>query len=125
MPLFELKSLCRSCVLEDPAADCRAARRVGQYRVSGRAFYVAAFPGTKYLPFAGLTRVKTRNTALNVTGCCGKTLPMVCLRAFYDGEFYQDFLFEKQAEADRVLDAIRAVRPDLPLDLETQPLTCI
>lgn len=123
MPLFELKSLCGDCSLEDASADYRAAKRVGQYKMSGQAIYVAAFPGTKYLPFAGLTKAQTRNTSLNVTGCCGKSLPMICLRAFYDGEFYQDFLFEKQAEVERALDTIRTARPDLPLDLETRPLT--
>ena len=36
---------------------------------------------------------------------------MVRLRAFYDGAFYQDFLFEKQAEADEALAAVRTANP--------------
>ena len=30
MPLFQLKSVSQTCVLKDPAADYRTARRVGQ-----------------------------------------------------------------------------------------------
>lgn len=121
MPLLPLKSLSRTCQLENPAEDRRTARRAGQYRVGGEAVYFPAFPGTQYLPFAALSKAWSKNTAITVTGCCGKQLPMVRLRAFYDGEFYQDFLFETQAEADTVLSSIRARRPDLPLDRDTTP----
>ena len=68
-----------------------------------------------------MTQVKVRNTALSVTGTCGKQLPMVCLRAFYDGEFYKDFLFEKRPVVEKVLDRIRAARPDLPMDVCEPP----
>ena len=117
MAIFKMKSLAQSHVLENAEQDYRASVRVEQFRVSDRAIYFAAFPGTQYLPFNALTGVKVRNTALSVTGTCGKQLPMVCLRASYDGEFYKDFLFEKRAAAEKVLDRIRAARPDLPMDV--------
>lgn len=121
MPLFALKSLSRECVLETAVEDHRASRRVEQYRVGSEAIYFPAFPGTQYLPFAALSHVKSKNTAISVTGTCGKQLPMVCLRLFYDGEFYKDFMFEKQKSADRVMDAVRAYCPELPIDRDTTP----
>ena len=117
MAIFKMKSLAQSHALEDAERDYQVAVRVEQFRVSDRAIYFAAFPGTQYIPFDALSQVKVRNTALSVTGTCGKQLPMVCLRASYDGEFYKDFLFEKRAVAEKVLDRIRAARPDLPMDV--------
>ncbi|MDD3346794.1 hypothetical protein [Oscillibacter sp.] len=121
MPLFEMKSQSQTCSLQNAATDFRTARRVGQYRAGGEAVYFPAFPGQRYLPYGALSKAWTKNTAITVTGCCGKQLPMVRLRMFYDGEFYQDFLFEKQTEADVILDAIRAARPELPLERDTTP----
>ena len=119
MALFGMKSLAQNHVLEDAEADYRTSVRVEQFRVSDKAIYFPAFPGTRYLPFAALSRARSKPVSMNVTGCCGATLPMVCLRAFYDGEFYQDFMFETQKEADAVLDRIRSRRPELPVDRDT------
>ena len=117
MAIFKMKSLAQSHALEDAEQDYRTAIRVEQFRVSDRAVYFAAFPGTQYIAFDALSGVKVRNTAITVTGTCGKQLPMICVRASYDGEFYKDFLFEKRTVADKVLDRIRAARPDLPMDV--------
>ena len=116
MPIFAMKSLSQSCSLENAAADYRTARRAGQYRVSGEAIYFPAFPGTRYLPFSAVSKVMARNTSMPLTGCCGKALPMICVRLFYDGEFYQDFMFENLKEADRLLDAVQAARPELDIE---------
>ncbi|MCI9578338.1 MAG: hypothetical protein HFF98_05780 [Oscillibacter sp.] len=126
MAIFTPKPLARSCPLEDPAGDCKTARRAEQYRFSRQAVYFPAFPGTQYLSFAALTKALTRNTSLPLTGCCGKALPVTRLRLYYDGgEFYQDFTFEKLANANEVLDAIAAARPELPLEREERPQTAI
>lgn len=117
MPLFKMKSLAQSHALEDAEQDYQTSVRVEQFRVSDKAVYFAAFPGTQYLSFGSLSQVKVRNTALSVTGTCGKQLPMVCLRTYYDGEFYKDFLFEKRTAAEKMLDRIRTARPDLPMDV--------
>ena len=117
MPLFALKSQSQSCVLENAEADYRSARRSAQYRVGAEAIYFPAFPGIRYLPYQAVTR----NTSLPLTGCCGKALPMTRLRLYYDGgEVYQDFLFEKLAEANQALDAVLAACPDLPAERETR-----
>ena len=121
MPLFALKSLSKSCALEDPAAGYKLAHRVEQFRLGEDAIYFPAFPGNQYLPFSALTHVICRNTAISVKGTCGKQLPMVRVRLTYDGEFYKDFLFEKQKSATHVLDLIRANRPEVPVDLDLRP----
>ena len=46
---------------------------------------------------------------------------MVRVRLFYEGEFYQEFLFEKQKQADVLLDAVAAARPDVPVVRDTKP----
>ena len=121
MPLFKMKSLAQSHALEDAEQDYQTSVRVEQFRVSDKAVYFAAFPGTQYLSFGSLSQVKVRNTALSVTGTCGKQLPMVCLRTYYDGEFYKDFLFEKRTAAEKMLDRTRTARPDLPMDVCEPP----
>lgn len=117
MALFQLKSEAMTCSLENADGDRKESKRVEQFRVSGEAIYFPAFPGDRYLPFAAVEMVKVRNTALSVTGTCGKQLPMICVRLQYEGEFYKDFLFEKAASVRTVLDSIRAARPDVPMDL--------
>ena len=108
MALFTLKSLSQNHSLENAAEDRKLSSRVEQFRVSDTAIYFPAFPGDQYLPFEALHHVLSKNTAISVTGTCGKQLPMIRLRLSYDGEFYKDFLFEQQKNADRVIEKIRA-----------------
>ena len=49
-----MRSICPSVVLEDPKEDYKNGYRAEQFRVGKQAIYMAAFPGTKYLPFAGV-----------------------------------------------------------------------
>ena len=121
MPIFQMKAQSASCTLEGAESDYRAARRVAQYRVGAQAAYFPAFPGTKYLPYAAVDRVISKNSALSVTGCCGKQLPVIRVRLFYDGEFYQEFVFGKQKQAEVLRDAVAAARPGLPLVRDTTP----
>ncbi len=125
MALFTPKPLSKSHPLEDPAGDYKTSLRSEQYRFSKQAIYFPAFPGTQYLSFRSLTRALTRNTSLPLTGCCGKALPMTRLRLYYDGEFYQDFMFEKLPNANRVLDEIAAARPELPVEREERTPSAI
>ena len=126
MAIFTPKPLAKSHLLEDPAEDYKTARRAEQYRVSGQAIYFPAFPGTQYLSFRSLAKALTRNTSLPLTGCCGKALPMTRLRLYYDGgEFYQDFMFEKLPAANKVLDGIAALRPELPIEREERPQSAV
>ncbi len=126
MAIFTPKSLAKSHPLENPAGDYKSARKSEQYRFSENAIYFPAFPGTQYLSFASLTRALTRNTSLPLTGCCGKALPVTRLRLYYDGgEFYQDFTFEKLANANQVLDAVAAARPEIPIQREERGQSAI
>ena len=121
MPLFEIKSLSQEYALENVKEDYRASKRSEQFRFSDRAVYFPAFPGDRYLPYSALHHVLSKNTAISVKGTCGKQLPMVRLRLSYDGEFYKDLMFEKQANVDRVLDAIAAARPELTIVRDITP----
>ena len=121
MALFKVKSLSLDHTLEDVEQDRRSSKRVEQFRVSEQAVYFPAFPGDQYLPFTSLHHVLSNNTAISVKGTCGKQLPMVRLRLSYDGEFYKDLMFEKQANVDRVLDAIAAARPELTIVRDITP----
>lgn len=126
MPFFALKSQSRHCALENADSDYQSARRSAQYRIGAEAIYFPAFPGTRYLPYRAVARAMTRNTSLPLTGSCGKALPMTRLRLYYDGgEVYQDFLFEKLAEANQALDALLAACPDVPAERETRPQSAL
>lgn len=119
MTLFAFKSVSQTTALADAAGDYRAARRVEQYRLSAQAIYFPAFPGTRYVPFAAVTRAIARRSGMPVKGCCGKEIPVVRLRLFCEGELFQDFLFEKPVSAGRVLDAVAALRPEVPVERES------
>ena len=120
MALFELKSVSDIHRIENAAADHRAAAKVAQYRVSSQAVYFPAFPGDRYIPFAAVTRAISRNSGLPVKGTCGKAIPVVRVKIFFDGEFYQEFVVERAAQANQILDALAAARPDIPIDRETR-----
>ena len=107
-----MRSICPGVVLEDPKEDYKNGYRAEQFRVGKQAIYMAAFPGTKYLPFSAIRQAWTQDSSITVTGTCGKSLPVVVLRVRYEGNFYQSFQFEKQSTADRVLESIAAGNPD-------------
>lgn len=113
-----IKSLCPEAVLKDPAADRKESGRVEQYRVSGAAIYFKSFPGEKYLPFYAVERAWAQKSKVSLTGCCGSELPVVILRVRYSGGFYQNFTFERQESAERVLAALREARPEVPQEPE-------
>ena len=92
-----------------------------QFRAGTGAIYFPAFPGTQYLPFESLSKVKSKNTAISVAGTCGKQIPMVCLRLYYD-DTHKDFMFEKSKSVELVLNAIAARCPDLEIDKDESPL---
>ena len=119
MPLFKMKSLAQSHALEDAEQDYQGAVRAEQFRISDKAVYFAAFPGTRYVPYDAVSHAWTKKTSITVKGCCGKALPMVRFRLFYDGEFYQDFMFDKLEDANPALDILHTARPDIPLERES------
>ena len=121
MALFELKSMSGTVTLKNAAEDYRNAKRVAQYRVGEQAAYFPAFPGTRYVPYAAVTKAFARNSSLPIKGTCGKAIPVVKVRLYYDGEeFYQEFLVERHDQANLILDALAAARPEVPIDRETR-----
>ena len=120
MALFELKSVSDHVTLEHAAEDYRSAEKVAQYRIGHQAAYFPAFPGNRYVPYAAVTRALSRNSSLPLKGTCGKAIPMVKVRLFYDGEFYQEFLVERLDQANLILDRLLAACPDVPVERETR-----
>lgn len=121
MALFELKSMSQSVTIENAAEDYRNATKVAQYRVGAQAAYFPAFPGNRYVPYAAVTKAFSKNSSLPIKGTCGKAIPVVKVRLFYDGEeFYQEFLAETHDQANTILDAVEAARPDIPIERETR-----
>ena len=114
MPIMEPKTVCPGVELEDAKADYQCAKRVGQYKVSQKAIYFPAFPGTRYVPFAAVNRAVVRKSALPTTCCCGKEIPVIKVFLGYEGG-EQDFLFEKSREADVVVEQYQAGRPKTPM----------
>ena len=113
MPMLAMKSICPDCALEDAGADHRSSRRVGQYRVSDRAIYFPAFPGTRYLPFAAVSRAWEQDSSILPVGCCGKELPVYLLRGQYGGGFYQNFTFDTREQALGILRRLRELYPEI------------
>ena len=121
MALFALKSMSDTCVLEKAAEDRRTAQKAAQYRVGRLAVYFPAFPGERYVPYDAVTKAISRNSSLPLKGTCGKAIPVVKVRLYYDGEeFYQEFLVERHDQANLILDALAAARPDVPIERETR-----
>lgn len=112
------RSICPTVSLEDPKSDYKAAQRLEQFRVSGQAIYMAAFPGTRYLPLQAVERAWAKDTSLPLTGSCGKSLPMVAVRIKYGGGYYQNFLLEKRASAEKLLSILRENVPGVDLTPE-------
>jgi len=121
MGLIPLKPLSPKHSLKEVAADYKSSRRAEQFRVGSEAVYFPAFPGDRYLPYTAVEWVRSKNTAISVIGTCGKQIPMVLVRLHYDGEFYKDFLFEKQKSADLLIDAVMSRCPTIPLERDTAP----
>ena len=115
MPLTTPRSLCPDAALPNAREDWQTAARVAQYRVSGRAFYLPAFPGCQYVPHAALTAVVARNASLPTTGCCGKELPVLKLTLRY-GTGEKELVIDPPRHMDTILTHIRAARPDLAVD---------
>lgn len=110
-----IRSISENITLQDAKKDYREGSRAEQYRLGREAIHFAAFPGSKYLPFTAVDQAWTQDSSITVTGTCGKALPVVVLRVRYDGVFYHTFTFEKQANADRVLEAMAAANPGVIL----------
>ena len=115
MPFLKLKSLCPDIELPDAAEDHRGASRIAQFRISEKAFYLPAFPGTQYIPFSGLTQVILRNGSLSTIGCCGKELPVLKLTLRWGGG-ETEVVIDPPKHAHTILTLIQTARPELTVD---------
>lgn len=111
---MEMKSICRSCSVENPAADYKSAVRIGNFRFGEEAVYIPSFPGTRYLPLSAPCRAWMQQSVIAAKGCCGAQIPIYVLRVQYEGGFWQNFAFDRENDAEYALELIRKKDPELP-----------
>ena len=108
------KAMCGNAPAADLKADYQAAAKFGTFRIGKEALYFPAFPaGAKYIPLTELDGAWVRSSSMSPKGCCGGQIPVFVLHVRYGKEFYQNLTFEKEQEANRALDLLKAYRPDL------------
>lgn len=108
------KAICGTAAEPELKADYRSAVRLGTVRIGKTALYFPAFPtGAKYIPMTELESAWIQKSAMSPKGCCGGQFPIFVLRVRYDKTFYQNLTFEKEQDAKRALELLRAGRPGL------------
>ena len=108
------KAICGTAAEPELKADYRSAVRLGTVRIGKTALYFPAFPtGAKYIPMTELESAWIQKSAMSPKGCCGGQFPIFVLRVRYGQTFYQNLTFEKEQDAKRALELLRAGRPGL------------
>lgn len=108
------KAICGTAAEPELKADYRSAVRLGTVRIGKTALYFPAFPtGAKYIPMTELESAWIQKSAMSPKGCCGGQFPIFVLRVRYSKTFYQNLTFEKEQDAKRALELLRAGRPGL------------
>lgn len=108
------KAICGTAAEPELKADYRSAVRLGTVRIGKTALYFPAFPtGAKYIPMTELESAWIQKSAMSPRGCCGGQFPIFVLRVRYGKTFYQNLTFEKEQDAKRALELLRAGRPGL------------
>lgn len=86
--------------LEDVKADKRQAKRNEAHWVSENAVY---FDG-KYLPYSAIKEVHIQPSVYRPNGCCGRGVPVHKLCFNYGGSELAVLMFEKESNAQAVLE---------------------
>ena len=108
------KAIYGDTLVRDPKADYQAAVKVGNIRFGKEALYFPAFPiGAQYLPLASVDRAWVQKGSISPKGCCGGQLPVFVVRVQYGGEFYQNLTFDREQDANRAMELLKAQRPEL------------
>ena len=108
------KAICGTATEPELKADYRSAVRLGTVRIGKTALYFPAFPtGAKYIPMTELESAWIQKSAMSPKGCCGGQFPTFVLRVRYGKTFYQNLTFEKEQDAKRALELLRAGCPGL------------
>lgn len=108
-----MKSMCPTHTVEDAKSDYQSATKIGPFRFGAKAVYLPAFPGSQYLALEALNRAWVQRSALSPKGCCGAQLPVFVLRVQYNGQFFQNFTFDKEADAQQALTLLKEHSPQL------------
>lgn len=102
----EWKSLVEGVEVPNTKADYKAAKRLGQYRVSDLAIYKA--DGT-YIPMESITDYVHDMTAVHVSGCCAGGVPVD--RVVFSTESRKiPLIFDNQKQVDAIVGIWEAMR---------------
>lgn len=88
--------------LLDAKEDRKAAKRIGQYRISGKALYYA--DGT-YIPFADISDLKIETMTVPTKGCCGVVLEAPAI-TFQAGGAKRRIMTDSEKQTRRIFEAI-------------------
>ena len=99
--------------VSDPKTDAKAGRRIEQYRVSREAVY---FPKEQYLLISDIRRTWIQTSQLNVTGCCGKGLPVYVVRLDCGGGTKVNLMMEKKENAEELIRLLREENPAIIIE---------
>ena len=92
-------SLEKEITIDNAEADYKAAKRVGQFKVSENAIYK---PDGTYLPVSAVTEVTVDKSSVHVSGCCAGGVPVD--RMIFDTESARyPFLFDSKKDVKKVL----------------------
>lgn len=101
--MFEKYTPAAGCGEIDGAKeDRKAAKRIGQYRISGKALYYA--DGT-YIPLADISDVKVETMTVTTKGCCGVVLSAPAL-TFTAGGAKRRLMTDSEKQTGRLYERI-------------------
>lgn len=105
--------------LADVKADRKQAKRIEAHWMSDAAVY---FDG-KYLPFSAIKTGHIQPSVYRPNGCCGRGVPVLKLCFDYGGDGYAILMFEKEHNAQAVLDRALAANPAIEVRQYIDPVT--
>ena len=100
-------------VVPDPKMDAKNGRRIEQYKISRDAVY---FPKEQYLLISDIRRTWIQNSQLNITGCCGKGLPVFVVRLDCGDEKKVNLMVEKKENAEELIRLLCEVNPAIKIE---------
>ncbi len=100
-------------VVTDPKSDAKNGRHIEQYKVSREAVY---FPKEQYLLISDIRRTWIQTSQLNVTGCCGKGLPVFVVRLDHGDEKKVNLMVEKKENAEELIRLLCEVNPAIKIE---------
>lgn len=88
--------------ITDVKEDRKAAKRIGQYRVSDKAIYYA---DGAYIPFADISKVEIEEMTVPTKGCCGVVLKAPAL-TFMAGGAKRRIMMDSEKQTKKIYELV-------------------